>query len=422
MGEQETAATGRHLRTGWQAADGELSLANWQQGWWNRWSFRHIRQVIPTALISRGDGESWTLPADPVSLRGIRFESTAGEATLAAFLETSFTDGFLVLRDGHIAAERYYHGMRRDTRHLLMSVSKSLTGTLAGALIGAGLLEHEELVTTYVPELAEASLDGATVRHLLDMTAGTAFSEDYADPLSDISRLRAVVGWLPPPEPGVTDLLSFVATLPSDRPHGEVFGYRSVLTDALGLVLERASGLPFAEAMSRFVWAPLGPEHDAEITVDPHGNAVADGGMSSTLRDLARVGQLYLQEGNRDGLQVLPTWWVADTGYADAACRRAFVASADAYRLAICDPDSVDCAAEGHYRNQWWVPDPERGVLLASGIHGQALYIDAAANVVIAKLSSQPAALDPALAADTVRACRAVTKVLGDGQDEVAGR
>jgi CubicO group peptidase (beta-lactamase class C family) len=415
MASQGRPAMASDVRSGRLAADGELSLANWQLGSWNRWSFCHVRQIIPSASISRGDGSVWTVPADPVSLRGIRFEGSGGEARLAAFLETSYTDGFLVLRNGRIAAERYYHGMRRDTRHLLLSVSKSITGTVAGALIGAGLIGHEELVTTYLPELLGTSFEGATVRHLLDMTAGTVFSEDYDDPESDISRLQAIVGWLPlPEEPQTTDLLSFTVALPADRPHGELFGYRSVLTDVLGLVLERASGLPFAEAMSHFLWAPLGSEHDAEITIDPHGNAVADGGMSASLRDLARVGQLYLQEGCRDGTQLLPTWWVADTSYADGASRRAFAASRDASRLSICDPGAEECLTRGHYRNQWWVPDPERGVLLASGIHGQLLYVDATANLVIAKLSSQPAAFDPVLSEDTVLACRAVVAALTD--------
>ena len=400
-------------RAGWQAPEGQLSLANWQQGSWSRWSFQHIRQIIPTALISRGSGAAWELPSDPVSLRGISFRSRAGEMTLAAFLETSFTDGFIVLRDGAIVTERYDHGMRRDTRHLLLSVSKSMTGTLAGSVIGAGLLHHEALVTDYVPELAGTSFDGATVRQILDMSAGTRFSEDYTDPSSEIVQLQAIVGWLPQ-VPGMADLLSFIRTLPNERPHGQVFGYRSVLTDVLGLIIERATGLPFAEAMSAYVWVPLGPEHDAEITVDPQGDAVADGGMSATLRDLARVGQLYLQEGCRDGYQVLPTWWVADTGYADEQCRDAFAASADAPRLAICDPSAVECYASGHYRNQWWVPDPERGILLASGIYGQSLYIDSSANIVGAKLSSKPQAFEAGRAADTVRACAAVTAALSE--------
>jgi CubicO group peptidase (beta-lactamase class C family) len=396
------------VRTGWQQPSGLLSLANWQQSSWNRWSFQHVRELIPSALISRGDGAVWQLPHEPESLRAVNLATSAGQVSLAAFLESSFTDGFVVLHKGRIVTERYYHGMARDTRHLLLSVSKSLTGTVAGALIGDGRLAPEALVTDYLPELRGSSFEGATLRHVLDMTTGTRFSEAYADPASDVVRLQRIDGWLPPQSEADTDVLSFAASLPNEASHGEAFRYRSILTDLLGLILERASGLTLAEALSRHLWTLIGAEHDAEITVDRAGEAVADGGISATLRDLARVGQLYLQDGCRDGRQILPPWWVTDTALADATCREAFAASPEASSLAIYDAASAEYKASGHYRNQWWVPDPQAGVLLASGIYGQCLYVNGAVDVVVAKLSSQPEPFDALLAADTIRVCNAL--------------
>jgi CubicO group peptidase (beta-lactamase class C family) len=394
-------------------ADRLVTLGNWEQAPWNRWSFQHVRQLIPSARISRGRGPVRELPPDPADLDGLTFDTSHGAMTLAALLEHSYVDGFLVLHRGRIVTEQYFNGMERDTPHLLQSVSKSIVGGLVGVLAGGGRLDPGALLTDYLPELGGTSFDDATVRHLLDMTAGTKFSEDYDDPESDVSLYETAVGWRPMPcEDEQLDLLEYILRLPNHRRHGEVFDYRSILTDVLGIVVERVTGRRFAEAVSELLWAPLGAGYDAEITVDRHGYPMADGGISVTLRDLARFGQLYLQSGNWDGHQVVPAPWVNDTRYADEACRRAFAASDDARRLGFCDPSEVACYTRAHYRNQWWVLDPELGVLLASGIYGQTLYINMFANAVVAMLCSQPRPFDNDGAGDVLRACAAISSAL----------
>ena len=155
----------------------------------------------------------------------------------------------------------------------------------------------------------------------------------------------------------------------------------------------------------------MGAEYDAEVTVDRSGNAMADGGFSVTLRDLARLGQLWLQGGRLLERQIVPGDWVSDTRFADDACRRAFLASPEAAR-ALCPPLDQACRPLGHYRNQWWVLDPGRGVLLAAGIYGQYLYVDVSAGVVLAKLSSLPTPLDLEVSADCLAAFAAVTQQL----------
>jgi CubicO group peptidase (beta-lactamase class C family) len=380
-----------------------VTLAQWQGPPWNRWAYQHISQVIPTARIWRGDGGVTPLPPDPVDVDDIAFETIAGErTTVGALLQRTYTDGFLVLRDGRIASEQYFNGMLPHTRHLLQSVSKSITGALAGALVGRGLLDAEGQLEDYVPELRDTSFSGATVRHLLDMSAGTRFSEDYDNPQSDIRLYEGAAGWRPAaPHEADLDLFGYILTLPNVRPHGGVFDYRSILTDLLGVVLERAAGMRCADALSDMIWAPIGPEEDAEITVDRVGSPMTDGGVSVTLRDLARFGQMYLHRGLVDGRQVVPAAWVDDTRHADETCKRAFAASETAIRY-----------PKGHYRNQWWVPDAEAGVLLASGIHGQSLYVHMGLGVVVAKLSSLPVAYDLDIYADQHRAYTAVAAAL----------
>jgi CubicO group peptidase (beta-lactamase class C family) len=396
-------------------ADRLVTLANWQDPPWNRWSFQHVGQLIPSARISRGDGAVLELPAETRDIGDVTFRSITGSSlTLGAHLDASYTDGFLALHHGRIVAEQYNNGMTQGTHHLLQSVSKSLTGALAGAVVGSGALDPGGLVTDYVPMLRGSSFEGATVRHLLDMTAGTRFSEAYDDPESDVRLYEIAAGWQPAAEgQAEDDLAGYISRLPNQAVHGEAFAYRSILTDVLAMVLEGSSAERFSDAMSVFLWSRVGAEYDAEITVDRHGNAMSDGGISVTLRDLARFGQLCLLGGSLHGQQILPATWLDDTRFADESCRSTFLASQEAAGAAS-SPAQQACAPLGHYRNQWWVLDPGAGIMMGSGIYGQYIYLDAARDVVLAKLSSLPRPLDPTIAADTLRAFACLATHLGE--------
>src|SRR5215510_8984604 len=188
--------------------------------------------------------------------------------------------------------------MAPDTPHLLMSVSKSVTAAVAGVLAGRGQLDVSAPVTAVVPELAGTSFDGCTVQHLLDMRAGTAFNEDYADSEADVRTYERVYLWRPPDgRPVPEDAIAYFATLHNDGPHGGPFRYRSILTDVLAWVIERAAGDRLHELISRELWQPMGAEFDAEVTLDRRDNPMADSGVSATLRDLARFGLLFLRRG-----------------------------------------------------------------------------------------------------------------------------
>jgi CubicO group peptidase (beta-lactamase class C family) len=379
-----------------------VTLENWQGPPFNRWSYQHMSEIVPSACVRRGTMPSTPLARCPRDLDEVAITRVCDETeTVAAWLERTYTDGFIVLHGGRVVAERYFNGMTAQTRHLLQSVSKSITGILAGSLWGQGLLDEGTPLTAYMPELAGTSFAGATVRHVLDMSCGTRFSEDYDDPDADIRRYESAAGWQPAQAGASTDLLSYMLELPNARPHGGLFEYRSILTDLLGILLERAAGMRFADALSHFVWSNIGAEHDAEITVDRHGNPMTDGGISTTVRDLARFGQMVLQYGCAEGRQIVPAAWLQDTLVADEECREAFARSESAARY-----------PRGHYRNQWWVPDGSRRVLLGAGIYGQTLYVDFEAGVVVVKLSSLPVPLDLSISADTLSACRAIARAL----------
>ncbi|HKA95563.1 MAG TPA: serine hydrolase [Streptosporangiaceae bacterium] len=379
-----------------------VTLANWQDPPFNRWAFQHVRELIPTARIPRGDGPAWPLRRAERDLGGVRFTSAGQEMTIAELLAQSCTDGFLVLHRGRIVAEQYFNGMAPDTPHLLMSVSKSVTAAVAGVLAGRGQLDVSAPVTAVVPELAGTSFGGCTVQHLLDMRAGTAFNEDYADPEADVRTYERVYLWRPPDgRPVPEDAIAYFATLRNDGPHGGPFRYRSILTDVLAWVIERAAGARFHELVSRLLWRPMGAEFDAEITVDAHGNPMADGGICATLRDAGRFGELYLRRGRRARREVVPAAWVHDTirGAPDGA---------QAY-LGGDDPSAYP--ARSHYRNCWWVDDPGLPFYYASGINGQHIFVHVPSQTVVVKLSTWPTALSPWLEA-TILGVHAIAAAL----------
>ncbi|WP_027006013.1 serine hydrolase domain-containing protein [Conexibacter woesei] len=342
-----------------------ITINNWQDPNNTWWGYRHIRELIPTARIASAAAPS---PL-PERLR----DGLAAER----ILEDPTTDGVLVLHDGHVVLERYARGMRPDDVHLMQSVSKSITGTLAGIIINNGKLAPDDLVTAIVPELAGSSFDGATVRDLLDMRAGTRFDETYDDPQSDIRASEAQFRWAPGTPPAA-DAIAYLRTLSNHREHHGRFEYRSILTDVLGLVLHRAAGAPLAELIGTHLWGPMGAETDAQVTVDGAGFAVADGGICVSLRDLARFGRLVAD----GGAGIVPPEWLTDTraGAPDSAA-------------AFAQSEHADAQPGGHYRNQWWVP-AGGDVLVAVGIHGQFCMVDHPTRTVLAVQSTWPTSLD----------------------------
>ena len=152
--------------------------------------------------------------------------------------------------------------------------------------------------TTYVPALAHSGYAGATVRHLLDMRSGIAFSEDYLDPMAEVRLIEQAIGWAPRTVPDLpSTMYDFLLTLRQGSPHGGPFQYRSCETDVLGWICEAASGVRMPELMSELLWSKLGAQNDATIGVDSVGTGMFDGGINACLRDLARFGSLFLNGG-----------------------------------------------------------------------------------------------------------------------------
>ena len=379
-----------------------VTLDNWQTAPHLAWTFQHIADILPTATISRGTGPVAHLPRRTASLTDLLvLHPDAQRTSVGEVLHDTMTDGWMLLHDGAVLAEDYPQGMYPETLHLLMSVSKSLIGTVAGSLVGRGVIDVELPVTAYVPALAASGYAGATVRHLLDMRSGIAFSEDYLDAGAEVRLLEEAIGWASRRDPGgPTTMYDFLVTLRQKRPHGGPFEYRSGETDVLGWVLEAAAGTRMPDLMSQLVWARLGAEFDANIGVDAIGTGMFDGGISAALRDLARFGQMLLDEGTSlAGEQVVPASWVHDSFAGGPDSRAAFAASPGDNRM-----------PGGMYRNQFWFPYAGRDVLLCLGIHGQMIYVNRTARVVGVKLSSWPTPQDAWKLFSTLRAFDAISE------------
>ena len=389
------------------AATALPTLEQWQIPPYLRWSMHHIKEFLPVHAITPEAG------APQFERRNAELETlTVGHpwqeraAIFSEVMQQSFTDGWLVLHRGTIVAERYFGELVESRAHLLMSVSKSLTATVAGIVADTGELDLNGLVTDYVPELLGSGYEGATVRHLIDMRTGVKFSEEYLNSGAEVRLLEEAIGWAPKVHPEVPDsLLGFLATLQQKTVHGGAFDYKSCETDALGFVIERAAGEHTADVMSKRLWQPMGAEFEANVGVDSVGAGMFDGGVSATLRDLAKFGHLFVNQGRSlDGKQVLSEAWVNDTFAGGADSRAAFVESPEPTLM-----------PGGMYRNGFWFPGESGDVMLALGIHGQMIYMNRLTGVVGVKLSSWPTPQDAEKLFWTARAFDAASWALSSG-------
>ncbi|WP_307828510.1 serine hydrolase [Antrihabitans sp. YC2-6] len=381
-----------------------VTLDNWQSSSQLHWTFQHVAEFLPTAVISRGVGPIAKLRSAPASLAEVAMVRPDGfPTTVGAVMGTTATDGWAVVRGDTLLVEEYFGGMVPETSHLLMSVSKSLVASVIGALNGSGLLDVDAPVTAYVPALASSGYAGATVRHLLDMRSGISFSENYLDPAAEVRVLEQAIGWAPRVSPDVPGTMyDFLVSLRQKSVHGGPFEYRSCETDVLGWVCEAASGVRMPELMSQLLWGRIGARGDATIGIDSMGTGMFDGGINARLVDLIRFGSLYLREGvSLTGEQVVPAAWIADTWNGGVDSREAFATSPGDNRM-----------PGGMYRNQCWFPYPGSNVLLCLGIHGQMIYVNRSAGVVAAKLSSWPVPQDAQMLFSTISAFDAVSAEL----------
>ena len=348
-----------------------------------RWSFSHWRDLMPTTAIGRGATASMLPRAERRDLDALAFTPLGATApmTWEASLAANYTDGIVILHKGRIVYERYFGAGGPDTPHIAFSVTKSFVGTLAETLIAEKRLDPDRTIASYVPELGASGFGNATVRQVMDMRTALAFDETYAgrgNELTDVTKMSIAGGGVPAP-PGFTGPRTadiHLATIAGAGAHGGDFVYRTPNTQALAWVLERVTGQSIAAQVQARYWSRLGMEHDASIQVDRIGTGFWGGGMSATLRDMARFGEMIRLGGRWQGQQIVPPAAVA-----------AIMKGGDPSAFVAARYPGLD---GGHYAGQWW--HRATGQVMAVGIHGQGIYIDPGAEMVIARFASHPVA------------------------------
>lgn len=331
-------------------------------------TFRNIDRLFPTRTVP-ASGTPRPLPDAARGLGAVRVETDGAAYGLDDVLTLDSVTGLIVLKDGAVTHETYRRGNRPDTRWMSMSVAKSITSTLAGAAIRDGHIGGlDSLVTDYVPALKGSAYDGVSVRDVLLMASGVAWDETYTDPASDRrALLRAQISQ----EPGA--LMAVLAARPRVGEPGTVHTYSTGETQVLAEVVRGAVGRPLATYLSERIWAPYGMETDAAWWLaSPGGIEIGGSGLSATLRDYARFGQFVLDGGVIDGEPVLPDGWTQAAGR----------------------PQTLRTGETIDYGYMWWAARTGASAadkaFAAVGIHGQHLYVNPAARVVIAVTAAQP--------------------------------
>ncbi len=372
-----------------------------------RWSFSHWRELMPTVGVSRGAGPVSVLPrAERSDIDAVTFTPMGGTKpmTWVDSLAVNYTDGIVVLHKGQIVYERYFGALTPEGEHISFSVTKSFVGTLASILVVEGKIDPAKTVAFYVPELKDSGFGDATVRQVMDMTTGLDFTEKYGDPNSSFAGYVAAIGAGPRPKDyaGPNGDYAYLATVKKAGNHGEAFTYRTVNTDVLGWIISRVGGKPFSQQISERIWAPMGAEADSYFQVDPIGTPYAGGGFNMRLRDLARFGELMRLGGRMDGKQIIAEAAIADV--VRGARKEDFAKAGYATLLGWS------------YRNQWWVSHNAHGAYTARGIHGQAIYVDPKAEMVIARFASHPMAGNANYDATSLPAYQALAEHLMRGK------
>lgn len=288
---------------------------------------------------------------------------------ISHWIERTGTTGLLVIKDGVIVFDNYYQGNEKSTRVIAMSVSKSFVSCLVGVALAEGkITDLQDPVEKYAPELKGSGYEGVSLKNVLQMSSGIRFVEDYGDLKSDIVRL--VGSFL------TGSINDFVATLPNELKPGTFNRYVSADTQVLSMVLKGATKKSLTEYMQEKLWSRLGAEYDAEWLTDPKKTEMAFGGLNATLRDYARFGLLYLNQGrNFKGEQLVPKNWVKASVTPDAP-----------HLMPGRDNPGSDWPMG--YGYQWWIPENPEGDFTAIGIYGQFIYVHPVHKVVIAKSSA----------------------------------
>ena len=369
-----------------------MNKENWLTAPINKKSFQNIESIFDTIRLKRSSDAPSEIPLNLQSLDSIEMQNIEGQTqSFREMMDSTHTDSFLVLKNGEIIFEEYFNDMSSDSLHLMNSITKSFIGMLVGILSDEGIFDTKDKITKYLPELNDTGFSETTIQSALDMSSAVKFEEDYDDPLCEFWREAAVVGWRPDlvDENSPKTLLDFALSLKEkEQEEMEGYHYRSVLTNVIAMVIERATNKRVQDLLEKHLWQKLKTEQDAVIVVDKTGLPFVGAGMNACTRDLARFGQMILNDGLYEEEQIVPKQWIDSTRIGD-----------DGYRERFAKSDHGEMLPGGHYKNKMWVANSDE--MMCIGIFGQTIHINRNTGTVIVKFSSFPEPADELMFANS---------------------
>jgi len=328
--------------------------------------YRTIENIFPTRVIKAG-ADAYPLQSASGTF-DVSYHFKGAKWTTDTFMRENRLAGLLIMKDGRVVLERYGLGRTAQDRWTSFSVGKSVTSTLIGAAIKDGHIKSlDAMVTDYLPGLKGSAYEGVTIRHLLTMTSGVKWNEDYTDPRSDVALFA-----LGEPGPdGENPIVAYMSKLPREAAPGTEFVYKTGESDLIGVLLARATKTQPADYLSQKIWSKFGMERDAIWMLDRAGEELGGCCISMTLRDYGRFGLFILKGGVAGGEQVVPTDFLAQ------ATRSQVKSNFGNYG----------------YGFQWWIH--QDGAFEASGIFGQSIYVNPAEELIIVTNSAWAQADEP---------------------------
>jgi CubicO group peptidase (beta-lactamase class C family) len=385
----------RHSGKSCQERQGDLIMSRP----FNEWTFTHMNWLLPSERVSRG-GFRFPLPGESRPL-DLTYRFDGRDQTLADLHRRTHTTAFVVLHRGAVVHESYpgrFAGPR--ARFQLFSLSKSITSMLVGIALAQGAIGSlRDPVTAYRPDFAGTAYDGTTLGDLLDMTSGVGGPEQWDLPGADIKRFEEACL-------GRGTVLDVLRTAPRTATPGTRFNYSTLDAQLIGWILEAATGRTLAQYAAEHLWSRIGADRDAYywLTRSRPRTAVGGGSFNATARDLARVGLLMAHDGRLAGEQIVPRSWV----------RRTDVRTVPHLAVGALGPSGYDHYG---YAGQWWTLAGDHRAFTGLGVHGQYLFVDPVADVVIVKCSAWPDEDDPSRDRETITALQRIAEHLDQRSD-----
>ena len=353
-----------------------VTKKNWLDDPYLRWSYTHMKEFTLINEVKNNPDHVFHFSTALQNLDDFAVERRFGNTTpLKKLLDDNKTDAFVVVHNGQLVYERYFNGYKESEPHGMASLAKVFTGAIIQSLAEENRIDLEKKADTYIKELKNTPFGKASLQQLLDMQVSVEYpTHGYEHPAleNQDAQLYLASNILPRGKnyDGPMKIYDMLREAEETAPPGSDFSYDNGSAETLAWIIRTITGKSLAENVSERIWSQIGMEENAYYVTDETKVEQASAGLNATARDMARFGQLLLNNGEYNGKQILPSSITED------------IKNVQEGELAVGPGASIS------YHNQWWIPHNEQGAFEVLGSYGQTLYIDPKANMVIVHFSS----------------------------------